>query len=417
MTAATRCAVLVLGAGHAAGVLARSLRDLGFRGSITLVGDEGYPPYERPPLSKGILLSKQTAQESFLADLDWYAQADVRLILSRRAVKIDPHRREAILDDGTHLGYENLVFATGARPRRLNVPGAGQTNVRVLRNIADTLAIAPQLRPGARVCVIGAGLLGLEIAAAARQMACHVSVIEAAPRALMRVLPAGIAAYITSLHAGRGVDLRFEKTVIEFRGHERLVEVALSDGDTMVADLVVVAIGAVANDELARAAGLSVRDGIAVDASCRASTSGIYAIGDVARHVNSIFGTQWRLESWQNAQNQAQLCARVICGEAAAYAEVPWFWTDQYDCNVQFAGLTTDGLRPIRRGDTASGSFSLFCLDGDVVRGVVGVNRPRDVRAAKDLIGQRRRVNVAILADEKRSLKEAALAAEPEIAP
>lgn len=250
----------------------------------------------------------------------------------------------------------------------------------------------------------------MEAAAAARLRGADVTVLEAAPRALQRVLPAEIGDYVTALHRARGADLRFGTTVERFLGADRFEGLTLSDGSDVNADLAVVAIGACPNDDVARAAGLAVGDGIVVDERCRASAVDVYAVGDVARHRNALFGAEWRLESWQNAQNQAQVCARVILGREVSYSEIPWFWTDQYDTNIQFAGLAAIGAETVRRGDPATGSFSLFCLQGDVIVGVVGVNRPRDVRACRAMIARRQRVRADWLADDRRTLNEAAAA-------
>lgn len=399
--------VLVVGAGHAAGVLVRTLRDEGVAGAITVVGQEPYPPYERPPLSKALLLGQQSPADTFIQPLDWYAQAGVTLHLGRQATALDLQKRTATLDDGTTIQYGSLVFATGARARHLNVPGANLPGIYLLRSMQDSIALREALAPGQRVVVIGAGLLGLELAAAARLKGAGVVVLETESRPLQRVLPAEIGAHVASLHSGRGVAFRFGVTVARFSGSDRVDGVVLSDGSLIEADLVIMAIGACPNDELARAAGLAVGDGILVDERCRASVASVYAVGDVARHPNPFLGLSCRLESWQNAQNQAQVCARVIAGKDAVHAEVPWFWTDQYDTNIQFAGLTVGAAETVSRGDPATGSFSLFCIRDGAVAGVVGVNRPRDVRAARALIAGRRRVDAARLADDRRNLNEA----------
>jgi 3-phenylpropionate/trans-cinnamate dioxygenase ferredoxin reductase subunit len=399
--------VLVLGAGHAAGVLARTLRDEGFTGEITLVGEEAYPPYERPPLSKALLLGQQSPADTFIQPSAWYAEAGVALLLGRRATIADLHKRVVMLDDGSAIQYGTLIFATGARARQLKVPGATLPGIHLLRSMDDAATLRKALAPGRRVVVVGAGLLGLELAAAARISGTEVVVLETEPAPLQRVLPAAIGAHAAALHRARGVAFRFGIAVTRFHGSARIEGVALSDGSFLEADLVIVAIGACPNDDLARAAGMAVGDGILVDDRCRASAPGVYAVGDVARHPNALLGPACRLESWQNAQNQAQACARVIAGKDVAYAEVPWFWTDQYDTNIQFAGLTVGVAETIRRGDPATGSFSLFCVRDGVVVGVVGVNRPRDVRAARALIAARRRVDIARLAEDGRNLNDA----------
>jgi 3-phenylpropionate/trans-cinnamate dioxygenase ferredoxin reductase subunit len=400
--------VLVIGAGHAAGTLARSLRRHGFAGAITLVGDEPLPPYERPPLSKGILLGQQAPEDALLQPVEWYADNGVTLLLGRAVVAVDAAARRAALADGTELTADVVVFATGARARPLAVAGAELPGVCLMRSMADALDIRARLEMARRVVVAGAGLLGLEAAAAARTRGAAVMVVEAGLRALERVLPAPIGEHVTALHRSHGVELRFDTTVTAFLGGNALQRVALSDGSVHAADLAIVAIGALPNEALARAAGLEVADGVHVDASCRTSVEGFYAIGDVARHPNPVLDRRWRLESWQNAQNQAAVCARVIAGEPAEHAEVPWFWTDQYDKNIQFAGCTSGAVDLVVRGDSTAGSFSLLCLEGETLVGVVGVDRPRDLREARAMIARRERVRPGALADATRPLRQAA---------
>jgi 3-phenylpropionate/trans-cinnamate dioxygenase ferredoxin reductase subunit len=399
--------VLVLGAGHAGGVLVRALREEGYDGRIALAGEEPWLPYERPPLSKGMLLGQQSAADALLRDAAWYEQADVTLSLGQQVATVGSGC--ATLADGTRLTGDVLVFATGARARRLPISGAALPNVRLLRSIDDALAIRAALRPGCRVAIVGAGLLGLEAAAAARLVGAEVTVIEAAEAALQRVLPRMIGDHVVRLHREHGVAFQFNTSVAAFEGAQALERLTLSNGTTLDADLAIVAIGAQPNDALARAAGLAVDDGILVDQYCRSSAAGVYAVGDVTRHYNPRLGVQWRLESWQNAQNQARACAQVILGRQHSYAEVPWSWTDQYDTNIQFAGLVTDATRHIRRDDT-DGSFTVVCLQDDVLVGIVGVNRPRDVREGRALIAGRNRLRLEHLTDHRRPLRAAMVA-------
>jgi 3-phenylpropionate/trans-cinnamate dioxygenase ferredoxin reductase subunit len=233
------------------------------------------------------------------------------------------------------------------------------------------------------VVIVGAGLLGLEVAAALRARGASVTVLESADRPLARVLPAVVADHVADLHERRGVRVRCGVSVVAFVGTGRVRSVVLTDGSALSADLVVMAVGSTPNDAVAAAAGLDVRDGIVVDAGCRASLPSIYAIGDVARRRSARFGREWRLESWQNAQDQAAGCAAAILGAAPPPPRIPTFWTDQYDTTVQFAGLTDAGTRADVRGDPASGAFVVHCLRDDELVGVVGVNRPRDVRQAR----------------------------------
>ncbi|BBK34079.1 3-phenylpropionate/trans-cinnamate dioxygenase ferredoxin reductase subunit [Stella humosa] len=375
--------VVVVGAGHAAGALAVALRDGGYADPIALIGDEPHPPYERPPLSKGLLRGTDAFEGALVRPREWYSEAGVALHLGRRAVAVDPAGGTVQLDGGDRLDFTNLVFATGLTPLRLGIPGAGLPGIHVLRTWADCQAIAAAAAPGGRVVVVGAGLVGLEVAATLRVGGSTVTVLEAAPRPLARVLPALVADHVAGLHRARGVDLRCDASVAAFVGDGRLRSVVLTSGQALPADLAIVAIGSAPNDRLARAAGLEVRDGIVVDAGCRASLPSIHAIGDVARHRSARFDREWRLESWHNAQEQAATCARTILGVAQPRAKVPTFWTDQYDTTVQFAGLTNATTEAELQGDPATGAFSVLCRLGGELVGVVGVNRPKDVRQAR----------------------------------
>lgn len=399
--------MLVVGAGHAGGVLVRALRDEGYDGAITLVGEERWLPYERPPLSKGILLGQQSAADATLHEAAWYESARVTLRLGQPVGAIGADF--ATLADGTSLAAETIVLATGAGARPIRVPGASLRNVVYLRSIDDALAIRGLLAAGHRVVVLGAGLLGLEAAAAARLSGADVTVIEAADSALQRALPRVVADHVVGLHRARGITFVFNATVARFEGAKALERVVLSNGATLDADLAIVAIGAVPNDALARSAGLAVDDGILVDEHCRTSLPSVYAVGDVTRHYNPWAGRRWRLESWQNAQNQARACAQVILGRQHSYAEVPWSWTDQYDANIQFAGLLGDDMRLVRR-DHEDGSFTILALQDHTLVGIVGVNRPRDVREGRSLIGTRSRFHAEQLTDHRRPLRAALVA-------
>jgi 3-phenylpropionate/trans-cinnamate dioxygenase ferredoxin reductase component len=399
--------VLVVGAGHAGGVLVRALRDEGYDGAITLVGEERWLPYERPPLSKGLLLGRQSVADAMLHDAAWYESADVTLRLGEPVGAIGAGF--ATLADGTLIAADTIVLATGAGARPIRVPGASLGNVVYLRSIDEALAIRGLLAAGRRVVIVGAGLLGLEAAAAARLSGADVTVIEAADSALQRVLPGVVADHVVELHRAHNVTFVFNTTVTRFEGTKTLERAVLSNGTMIDADLAVVAVGAVPNDALARSAGLAVDDGILVDEHCRTSLPSVYAVGDVTRHYNPWAGRRWRLESWQNAQNQARACVQVILGRQHSYAEVPWSWTDQYNANVQFAGLLDHDSQLVRR-DYEDGSFTILALQDHTLVGIVGVNRPRDVREGRSLIGARSRFHAAQLNDPRRPLRTALVA-------
>jgi 3-phenylpropionate/trans-cinnamate dioxygenase ferredoxin reductase subunit len=399
--------VLVVGAGHAGGVLARALRDEGYDGRITLVGEERWLPHERPPLSKGLLSGQQSPADTMLHDAAWYEDAGVTLRLGQPVTAVGAGF--ATLADGTRFTAETVVLSTGAGARPIPAPGATLANILYLRSIDDALAIRRQLDVGRRVVVIGAGLLGLEAAAAARLAGADVTVVEATDAALQRVLPRLVADQVVDMHRARGVTVLFNASVVRFEGAQALERLILSTGEVLDTDLAIVAIGASPNDVLARAAGIAVDDGIIVDEYCRTSLESLYAVGDVTRHFNPWAGKRWRLESWQNAQNQARSCAQVILGREQSYAEVPWSWTDQYDNNIQFAGLVGDGGRLVRR-DHGDGASTVLALQGETLVGIVGINRPREVREGRALIAARKRFCTEQLADHRRPLRAAVVA-------
>ncbi|MCP2242914.1 NAD(P)/FAD-dependent oxidoreductase [Lentzea aerocolonigenes] len=361
--------VVIVGAGQAGCQAAVSLRELGHRGTITLVGDEGVLPYQRPPLTKAYLQGDIGVADLVFRPETYYAQHDISLVLDDPAVSVDRAARQVVLRSGRVLDYENLVLATGSRPRP--IPGA-----HTIRTIGD----ADFARPRGRVVAIGAGFIGLEHAAVASEAECDVTVVEAQTRALSRVLSEHTAEHVVQVHRRRGVKFLFNATVSEVRPGE----VVLADGTVLPADLVVAGIGVVPNVELAQEAGLTVDDGIVVDARLRTSDPAIFAIGDCARFPH---GTrQIRLESVQNAVDQASCVAAVIRGSAEPYAQVPWFWSDQYAMKVQIAGLTDGHDNVVVTGDPTTGAFSVFCFRGDELLGVESVNKPVDHVLARRLL-------------------------------
>ena len=391
--------VLILGAGHAGGRAAEALRANGFAGKVTLVGSEAHPPYERPPLSKDLLAGNCEVERTYLKPRAFYGEAGIALQLGVPAVEIDRKTQRVGLADGTALPYDSLLLTLGARARRLPLPGGDGPRVFYLRDIADCLALRDVIATGKRLVVIGAGFIGLEAAAVARGRGCAVTVLEAAPTPLARVAPPPLGEFFAALHRRHGVVLRtgVAVTAIEPRGGESVV--TLASGEHLTADAVLVGIGAVANSELAAAADLAVDDGVVVDAHGRTSDPAIFAAGDVTRHFNPLLGRHIRLEAWQNAQNQAIAVAKVMAGGSEPYTELPWFWSDQYDVNLQTAGAPERWDTLVWRGRTEDGKFTLFFLaDGVPVGGAI-VNNARDMRFVKLLIAGGRAVDAARLAD------------------
>jgi 3-phenylpropionate/trans-cinnamate dioxygenase ferredoxin reductase subunit len=390
---------VIIGAGQAGGTVAATLRQLGYRGSITIVGDERWPPYERPPLSKALLQGTVEIAKTFLRPATFYPAQDIVLLTGRQVRAIDRAERLLRLDEGDPLAYDQLVIATGARARRLSVPGSDGRSIHVLRDIDDTLALRAALVPPSRLLIVGGGFIGLEIAASARALGVAVTVIEQASGLMGRVLPAAVASYLAGVHASRGVDIRTGVALLGFVARADGGVVAQTSSGPVEADVVAVGIGSIPNTELAEAAGLRVDDGVLVDEFGRTSDERIWAAGDVTRHFNPLLGRHVRLESWKNAQNQAIAVAKAIAGQAVPYAELPWLWSDQYELNLQLAGLPLGGEQLVWRGLPEEGRFSVFGLAGQTPAFAITVNQPREMRFAQQLITRGAAIDPARLAD------------------
>ena len=392
-------AIVVIGAGQAGGWAARTLRDEGFEGGIVVIGEEPYPPYERPPLSKEVLLGKEPADSSYLWPEGSFDELGIELRTGVGATAIDRAARTVALSDGGSIPYRKLLIATGGRVRRLPVEGAELDGVHYLRGIDDSEAIRGDLGEGAKLVVIGGGWIGLEVAAAARMLGAEVTVVEALDRLCGRALTPELAAWLLDVHRGRGVDVRLGATVEALTGEGRVSGARLSGGETLAATAVVIGIGIVPNVGLAEAAGLEIDNGVRVDAHCRTSDPDIFAAGDVTNHPNDLLGRNIRLESWENAQNQGIAAARAMLGGETPYCEIPWFWSDQYDVNIQLVGLPNDFEETVTRGERADGSFVEFYMKGGRIDGAAAINNPRDIRFAKRLMQAQKTVDPAALAD------------------
>ena len=399
--------IVIIGAGQAGGRAAAGLRHHGFGGRITIVGEERHPPYERPPLSKQVLTGEREPDSTHLSDRGFYDEQNIELRLGVRVTAIDRAGQLLKLDDGAQLAYDRLVIATGSRARRLALPGFDLAGVCYLRGIDDSIEIRDAMTPGTRVAIVGAGYVGLEVAAAAVKRGCSVTILEATDTCLGRVVAPEVARFYAAIHRGRGVSLQFGAGVAACDGNGgRVGRVLCADGLEIDADVVVVGIGATPNVELAPAAGLAVENGITVDEYGRTSDPVIHAVGDVTNHPNALLGRRLRLESWQNAQNQAACVARAMCGASAPYAEVPWFWSDQYDLNLQIVGVAERWDRLVVRGDMAGRCFSAFYLDRGKLVAANAVNNPRDIPVARRLIAANATIDADTLADPQTSLRE-----------
>ncbi|MFI7450306.1 NAD(P)/FAD-dependent oxidoreductase [Nonomuraea sp. NPDC049714] len=368
---------VIAGGGLAAAKAAEALREQGFDGRLVLIGDEPHLPYERPPLSKDYLQGGSERDKIFVHDAAWYATQDVDLRQATTVIGVDRGARQLSLSRGERLGYDKLLLATGARPRRLPLPGADLDGVLYLRTVDDSERLRATLATVSRVVIIGAGWIGLEVAAAARAAGVAVSVLEAERQPLLRALGAQIASVFAGLHREHDVDLRLGVRVSEITGERGKADgVRLADGTHLPADVVIVGIGAVPNTGLAVEAGLEVDDGIVVDAALRTSDPHIFAAGDVASAHHPVLGRRIRVEHWANALNQPAVAARSMLGQEAAYDKLPYFYTDQYDLGMEYIGLALPGNNDdvVVRGDLGSREFIAFWLDGDRVTAGMNVN-------------------------------------------
>ncbi len=389
----------IIGAGQSGGWTAKTLRDEGFEGRIILFGDEPYPPYERPPLSKEVLLGDQPVESTYLWPDGSYDEWNMEMRLGTRVASISPAGHSLTLENGETVSYDRLMIATGGRARPLRVPGADLDGVHLLRAISDTIAIRKGISQGSRFFVVGGGWIGLEVAAAARKQGAEVTLVEALDQLCGRALTPEFAARLLKIHQGHGVDIRLNTSIDHFEGDGSVARAVLSDGNAVECATAVIGIGLIANTELADAAGLQVDNGIVVDELGRTSDPDIFAAGDVTNHPNALLGRRIRLESWENAQNQAIAAAKSMLDKGAAYTEVPWFWSDQYDINIQLAGLPVDCDQTVLRGDPDAPEFIEFYLKDGRIDGAAAMNNPRDLRFTKRLIQAQKIVDPAQLAN------------------
>jgi 3-phenylpropionate/trans-cinnamate dioxygenase ferredoxin reductase subunit len=369
---------VIVGASLAGAKAAEAMREAGFTGQVVLIGEETELPYERPPLSKGYLHGDAPREGAYVHDTDWYQQHDVQLRLGVRVTNLDPATHTLTLDGVQTQGYDRLLLTTGSRVRRLSVPGEELANVRYLRTLPESDALLDRLRGGGagRVVVVGAGWIGLETAAAARHHGASVTVVETDTLPLRRVLGDEVSTVYANLHREHGVEFRFGSGVREFlgSGDGALTGVVLVDGTELPADLAVVGVGIEPATELAVAGGLTVDNGIAVDAALRTSDPDIYAAGDVASVLNPLLGKRIRVEHWSNALNGGAAAGRSMAGEDLVYDRIPYFFSDQYDLGMEYAGYVEPGGydRVVFRGDPAAYEFVAFWVREDRV--LAGMN-------------------------------------------
>lgn len=404
---ATEHAVIV-GASHAAAQLASSLRQGGWTGNISIVGEEAIPPYHRPPLSKAYLAGEKHSDELLIRPATFYEKAGIDLVLGTRVSGLDRDNKVITLHDDGTVPYTKLALTTGANVRKLNLPGHDLDGVFYLRDLMDVDRIKGYVGPGKSAVIIGGGYIGLETAASLRKLGMQVTVLEALPRVLQRVTAPEVSAFYSRVHAEQGVNIITDAAVESLAGNGAIEGVKLGDGTNLVADLVVIGVGVLPATELAEAAGLEVDNGIVVDQFARTTDPDIVAAGDCTNHYNPIYDRRLRLESVQNATDQAKTAANTLCGKLEAYNTLPWFWSDQYDLKLQIAGLSQGFDRVVMRGSSESGrSFAAFYFSGERLLAVDAVNRPKEFMSVRRALTTGQIADPEKLADESIDIQQA----------
>lgn len=397
---------VIIGAGQAGGEIASELRKQTFDGRIVIVGEEAQPPYKRPPLSKAYLAGTASEESLYVMQQANLDKQNIELKSNLRAVRIDRVGKHVHLSDGSTLSYDKLALATGGRARPLPVPGADRANVFGLRTIADVQKIRALCAPGNKLVIVGGGFIGLEVAAVAKKLEMQVTVLEGLPRVLARVTAPEVSAFFERQHREAGVDLRTGAQLAALEGEPNVTHVVLADGSRIAADLVIYGIGVVPNTELALEAGLGVDNGIAVDESTQTSDPHIFAAGDCTSHPSPFLSRRIRLESVQNAMEQARAAAHAMLGKPVRYEMVPWFWSDQFDLKLQMVGISTGYDQLVLRGDPATQrNFAAFYLHAGKVIAADTVSRPADFMLAKKIVAARMVIDPAHLADDNVPLK------------
>lgn len=399
---------VIIGAGQAGAQGAQSLRQAGFSGRIILLGEEPVAPYQRPPLSKAYLQGTFGADRLALKPDAFYAQNDIDFRLGVRVAAIDRANARAMTDSGEAIPYDRLLIATGAPPRRLVCPGTDLPGIHYLRTIADCEGLRPAIDGARRIVIVGAGYIGLEVAASARKAGRAVKVLEAQSRVLQRVAGLEISAFFDATHRAHGVDLRLGAMLSGFEGRGRIERAILADGEKIDCDAVLIGVGAAPAISLAVEAGLAIDNGVATDDHARTSDPSIFAAGDCASHPSRLYGRRMRLESVPNAIEQAKVAGANMAGGDMVYDAVPWFWSDQYDIKLQTAGVAEGADAAVIRGDPATARFSVWSLKEGRVLAVDAVNDPAAFLASKKVIAAKTPVDAKKLADPATDLKSLA---------
>jgi 3-phenylpropionate/trans-cinnamate dioxygenase ferredoxin reductase subunit len=399
--------VVVIGGGQAAGWVVKTLRKEGFDGRLVMIADEQHLPYERPPLSKAVLAGDADIESVRIVKSDEFETFNVEAWQPDCATSIDRAAQTVKTASGRAIRYDRLVIATGGEARRLPRQVVKTSHVTYLRTLDEALALGERLRRSRHVLVVGGGWIGLEVAATARKLGVDVTVIEGAARLCARSVPPAVSDFLLALHRANGVDIRMGASLVSLDDHPgdaSRVRASFADGASLDADFVVAGIGLAPHTALAEAAGLRVADGIVVDEFGATEDPNVFACGDVANHPNAWLKRRVRLESWANAQNQAIAAAKAVLGVKAPYADIPWFWSDQYDVNLQILGeIPADG-EPIVRGCIDDRRATLFFVERDHLRGAIAINMPREIKLARKWMSQGRAVEPSILIDTSKAL-------------
>ena len=390
---------VIVGASLAGGGAAATLRQEGFDGRVILIGAEPQPPYERPPLSKEYLRGESSFEQTLVQSSDFYGENGIETRFGVRASRVDPAKKVIELDGEEGVAYDKLLVATGGRNRRFPVPGLDLEGVYDLRTMADCERIRAEIGPGRKAVVVGMGFIGSEVAASLRQSGVNVVVVDRNKVPLRRVLGEEVGQVIEVIHRDHEATLIFEDTVAAFEGADRVERVVTQGGRRIECDFVVVGLGVEPVTELLADTGAEIDNGIAVDEFCRTGVKGIYAAGDVANHYHPVFERRIRVEHWQNALNQGPAAARNMLGKDEPYDDIPWFWSDQYDFNLQYTGFHTEWDEVIVRGSMEERNFVAFYRKDERVLAAVAVNRGKDLRRSMRLIKAQRPVDATKLQD------------------
>ena len=396
---------VILGASLAGATAAITLREEGADGDVILIGAEPQPPYERPPLSKAYLRGEVPFDKALVRPAAFYAEHGIQTMFGTRATRIDPSARVVELEDHRRVSFDALLIATGGRNRTVSIPGVDLDGIYSLRTVQDADRIRAEMIAGRRAVVVGMGFIGSEVAASLRQKGLDVVVIDPSKTPLFRVLGEGVGQTIAKLHRDHGVRMIFEDTVAAFEGTRRVGCVVTKAGLRLECDFAVVGIGIEPAVEALADSGIHVDNGVVVDEYCQTNVSGIYAAGDVANHYHPVFDRRIRVEHWQNAIKQGAAAARNMLGRRIAYDEIHWFWSDQYDANLQYAGFHTQWEQLIVRGRLESASYLACYVNAGRIDAAVGLNRAKELRRIMPLIKARRPVNLERLRDESVDLR------------